>query len=68
MGADGRRVSVPHWTPSRGVGSRYAFSPGAALNIDASEVVFRGRPPIGAHSDIVHPELTWVVLAAGGLV
>jgi hypothetical protein len=26
--------------------------------------VRRGGAPTGAHSDIVHPELTWVVLAA----
>jgi hypothetical protein len=49
-------------------GARYPFAPGRALNIDASEVVRAGRPPTGAHSDIVHEELTWVVLAAGGLV
>jgi pimeloyl-ACP methyl ester carboxylesterase len=49
------------------VGGRYGFAPGAVLNIDASEVVKAGNPPIGAHSDIVHGQLTWVVLAAGGL-
>jgi hypothetical protein len=52
----------------RAAGARYGFAPGAASNIDASEVVKAGRPPTGAHSDIVHEELTWVVLAAGGLV
>lgn len=67
MGADGAQGVGAALDAVRGVGTRYAFSPGAALNIDASEVVFRGRPPVGAHSDIVHPELTWVVLAAGGL-
>lgn len=35
------------------------------VNIDASEVVRRGGAPAGAHSDIVHPELARVVLAAG---
>ena len=29
-------------------GSRYGFAPGAVLNIDASEVVVKGKPPIGA--------------------
>ena len=33
-----RRASVPRSTPSGGAGSPYGFSPGAALNIDASEV------------------------------
>lgn len=35
------------------------------VNVDASEVVRRGGPPSGAHSDIVHPELARLVLAAG---
>jgi hypothetical protein len=47
--------------------TRYPFSPGRVTNIDASTVVFRGDPPSGAHSDICHPELAWVVLTAGGI-
>lgn len=35
------------------------------VNVDAAAVVRRGGPPSGAHSDIVHPELARVVLAAG---
>ncbi|MFJ9909466.1 serine-threonine protein kinase [Streptomyces sp. NPDC101152] len=35
------------------------------VSVDAAEVVRRGGPPCGAHSDIVHPELARVVLAAG---
>ncbi|MFG2122345.1 serine-threonine protein kinase [Streptomyces sp. NPDC048710] len=35
------------------------------VNVDAAAVVQRGGPPSGAHSDIVHPELARVVLAAG---
>ncbi|MFJ6741963.1 serine-threonine protein kinase [Streptomyces sp. NPDC091279] len=38
------------------------------VNVDASAVVRRGGPPCGAHSDIVHPELARVVLAAGRIV
>ncbi|CAL2062428.1 MULTISPECIES: serine-threonine protein kinase [Streptomyces] len=34
-------------------------------NVDAAAVVRRGGPPAGAHSDILHPELARVVLAAG---
>ncbi|WP_330340975.1 serine-threonine protein kinase [Streptomyces sp. NBC_00557] len=34
-------------------------------NVDAAAVVRRGGPPSGAHSDILHPELARVVLAAG---
>jgi hypothetical protein len=46
----------------------YPFAPRTALNVDAAEVVRDGRPPSGAHSDIIHPELSWVVLQAGGVV
>ncbi|MFF5304474.1 serine-threonine protein kinase [Streptomyces sp. NPDC013161] len=35
------------------------------VNVDACSVVCHGEPPTGAHSDIVHPELARVVLAAG---
>ncbi|MDF3299935.1 serine-threonine protein kinase [Streptomyces tropicalis] len=35
------------------------------VNVDAAAVVRRGGPPSGAHSDIVHPELARLVLAAG---
>jgi hypothetical protein len=49
------------------VGTPYSFEKGAILNIDASAVVRAGKPPSGAHSDIFHPELAWVVAAAGEL-
>ncbi|MGW2952597.1 serine-threonine protein kinase [Streptomyces eurythermus] len=35
------------------------------VNVDAAAVVRRGDAPYGAHSDIVHPELARLVLAAG---
>ncbi|MYW17752.1 serine-threonine protein kinase, partial [Streptomyces sp. SID2955] len=35
------------------------------VNVDAAAVVRRGGAPSGAHSDIVHPELARLVLAAG---
>ncbi|MEU1011541.1 serine-threonine protein kinase [Streptomyces sp. NPDC005890] len=38
------------------------------VNVDAAAVVRRGGAPTGAHSDIVHPELARLVLAAGGIV
>jgi hypothetical protein len=70
MGADGAQGvdAVLEAIRPAGPGTRYRFAPGKACNVDASEVVCHGNPPTGAHSDIVHPELTWVVLAAGGLV
>ena len=67
IGANGAQGVSATLEAIRPVGGRYGFAPGAVLNVDASEVVRNGRPPVGAHSDIVHPEVTWVVLAAGGL-
>ena len=68
MGADGAQGVDAVLEAIRPAGARYDFAPGTACNVDASEVVCHGNPPSGAHSDIVHPELTWVVLAAGALV
>ncbi|TRW86250.1 serine-threonine protein kinase [Mycolicibacterium sp. 018/SC-01/001] len=49
------------------VGTSYPFAKGAILNIDSSAVVDRGDPPSGAHSDIFHEELAWVVASAANL-
>ena len=49
------------------VGTSYPFKAGGILNLDASDVVIAGDSPSGAHSDIFHPQLAWVVAAAGGL-
>jgi hypothetical protein len=68
IGANGARGVGAALEDIGPAGRRYGFAPGAVLNIDASEVVINGKPPSGAHSDIVHEQLTWVVLAAGGLV
>jgi hypothetical protein len=70
MGADGAQGVQAKLDPVRpaGPGNTYRFSPHAVLNVDASSVVCRGSAPSGAHSDIVHPELSWIVLSAGGLV
>jgi hypothetical protein len=37
------------------------------VNADVASVVRRGGPPAGAHSDILHPELARIALAAGRL-
>jgi hypothetical protein len=62
-GADG----VPASARMGPVGTVYEFGVGAILNVDASEVVIAGRPPSGAHSDIFHPQLAWLVATAGKL-
>jgi hypothetical protein len=67
MGADGAQGVQAELTSIQpaGPGSTYNFTPQHALNIDASDIVRAGGPPAGAHSDIIHPELTWIVLTAG---
>ena len=67
IGYDGHQAGV-HEVPLQRPGSRYDFGDARLVNIDAASVVRRGVPPVGAHSDIVHDELAWVVMAAGGLV
>ena len=49
------------------VGTGYPFTNGTILNIDSSAVVMNGNPPSGAHSDIFHPELAWIVASAAKL-
>jgi hypothetical protein len=70
MGHDGAQaVSANEDTlQAAGPDAAYNFRDQHALNIDSSDIVRRGGPPSGAHSDIVHPELTWIVLKAGGIV
>jgi hypothetical protein len=70
MGADGAQgvnARLDGIQPA-GPGTTYQFTAGRTLNVDASDVVRKGGPPSGAHSDIIHPELTWMVLSAGGVV
>jgi hypothetical protein len=49
------------------VGTAYPFKTAEILNLDASDVVIAGNSPSGAHSDIFHPELAWVVASASGM-
>ncbi|MQS34479.1 serine-threonine protein kinase [Streptomyces katsurahamanus] len=35
------------------------------VSVDTASVVRRGRPPMGAHNDICHPELARLVVSAG---
>ncbi|GAA2609313.1 hypothetical protein [Paractinoplanes durhamensis] len=70
MGADGAQNTdaVLDGIKPAGPGTTYRFAKNRVLNIDCSEIVRRGGDPSGAHSDIVHPEVTWIVLAASRMV
>ena len=66
IGANGAQGAGARTEGIRGAGPgvAYPFEDHRILNIDAGDVVRAGGPPSGAHSDIVHPELTRVVLLA----
>lgn len=49
-------------------GTVYPLAPGQWLNLDGNQVIVRGGPPSGAHSDIVYPHTAWAALAAAGIV
>ncbi|MFF5961691.1 serine-threonine protein kinase [Streptomyces luteogriseus] len=65
MGHDGvQAVPGTHaYTLAEALEARLPAS--GCVNVDAASVVRRGGPPAGAHSDILHAELTRLVLAAG---
>jgi len=66
VGARGR-CSGGHRGSAGAVGTSYPFKAREILNLDASDVVIADDSPAGAHSDIFHPQLAWVVAAAGDL-
>jgi len=66
MGADGAQNpdAVLDGIKPAGPGATYRFAKNRILNIDCGSIV-QGRPGgPAAHSDITHPEVTWIVLAA----
>lgn len=48
-------------------GRPYQWKSGGFTNLNANNVIRTGRPPSGAHSDIIHNELAWATLSAAGL-
>lgn len=67
MGHDGAQNSGATAAPLGPVGTDYSFGIGSFLNLDGNAIITQGGPPSGAHSDIVHPEIAWAVLAAARL-
>ena len=68
MGHDGAQAVGAAGSALGTVGTRYSFGIGSFLNLDGNQVIVQGGPPAGAHSDIVHPEIAWAVLAAARVV
>jgi hypothetical protein len=67
IGHDGAQGVAAAVLPLPDVRARFPLTASRFTNIDASDVVRQGKPPSGAHSDIVHPELAWAMLTASGL-
>ncbi len=68
MGHDGAQAVQAATAALGPAGTRYSFGIGSFLNCDGNQVIVQGGPPSGAHSDIVHPEIAWLVLAAARVV
>jgi len=66
IGHDGHQQGVEELTLLR-PGQPYDFNAQKLVNIDAQRVVREGKPPSGAHSDIIYADLAWVVVSAAGL-
>jgi subtilisin family serine protease len=66
MGHDGAQSVNANAIGVGPVGTDYAASTRGSqfTNFDANAVIRLGGPPSGAHSDIVHPEIAWIVLSA----
>jgi hypothetical protein len=67
MGWDGAQEVAAASAYVGPVGTAYAFSPSGFLNLDCNKLIKDGHRPSGAHSDIIHPELGWMAVAAAGL-
>ncbi|MEU0964574.1 serine-threonine protein kinase [Streptomyces sp. NPDC005917] len=65
MGHDGVQAVPGTRSLDLAAALRGPLAASGCVNVDAAAVVRKGGPPSGAHSDIVHPELARVVLAAG---
>jgi hypothetical protein len=68
LGHDGfQRVDAGTLTLQPAGKAYQGLRPAGFANLDANAVIRNGGPPFGAHSDIVHPEVAWAVLAGAGL-
>jgi hypothetical protein len=68
MGHDGAQAVDAKPVTILPVGTPYPFQAGQFTNVRSDSVIKNGGPPSGAHSDIVHPEVGWIVASAAGIV
>jgi hypothetical protein len=67
MGHDGAQAVPADDLRLGPVGQPYTFAAGRFVNLDSNRIITKGGPPSGAHSDIVHPEIAWALLAGARL-
>jgi hypothetical protein len=68
MGADGAQAVDAAARVIGPVGEPYVFAKGKFLNLNGDDLITRGQPPSGAHSDIFYEEIAWAVLQGAGIV
>jgi hypothetical protein len=67
MGSGGARAVNATEVAFKPVGQPYVFAKGKFLNLDGNNLIVKGGPPSGAHSDIIYPQIAWAVLSAAGI-
>jgi hypothetical protein len=67
MGHDGAQAVPADKFRLGPVGQDYPFEAGRFVNLDGNKIITKGGPPSGAHSDIVHPEIAWALMAGARL-
>jgi hypothetical protein len=68
MGADGAQAVKGTTESVKAVGRPYQLVKGEFLNLNGNELITKGDPPSGAHSDIFYDEIAWVLLLASKVV
>jgi pimeloyl-ACP methyl ester carboxylesterase len=69
MGQDGAQAVSAENQRLEAVGYDYPWEDlhGKFVNLDGNNVIVRGGPPSGAHSDIIHSEIAWASLSLADL-
>jgi hypothetical protein len=67
MGSRGAQAVGATVLPFGPEGENYQFNKGRFFTLDGDQLITRGGPPSGAHSDIVYPEIAWAVMKASGV-
>jgi hypothetical protein len=67
IGHDGAQSSDASRLVAGPANGSYGFRARHIHNVDANDVIVEGDGASGAHSDLFHPELAWLMLDAAGV-